>query len=100
MLCIVGEWESAHAKLEARITLRYVQCGTDTYIEKSPVQFTRRACSARQLYVHLYILKVHVYIYRDGSQRVQLESDPRGGGWAKCSSSSDIMVCLVLIPAH
>ena len=37
---------SAHAQLEAHITLQYVQCGT----EKSPVEFTRRARSARQLF--------------------------------------------------
>ena len=48
MLRIVGEWESAHAKLEARITLQYVQCPSQTYIEKSPVEFTRRACSTHQ----------------------------------------------------
>ena len=33
--CIVSERESAHAKLEARITLRYVLCRPVTYIEKA-----------------------------------------------------------------
>ena len=37
--CIVGERGSAHAKLEARITLRYVQCRSVTW----------RACYAHQL---------------------------------------------------
>ena len=32
MLRIVGERESVHAKLEARTTLRYVQCGLHIYI--------------------------------------------------------------------
>ena len=48
---------SVHAKLEVRITLQCVQCGTHThiyvymyviYIEKSPVEFTRTSRSARQ----------------------------------------------------
>ena len=32
ILSFVGEWESAHAKLEARTALRYVQCGLHIYI--------------------------------------------------------------------
>ena len=32
MLSIVGEWVSAHAKLEARTALRYEQCGIHIYI--------------------------------------------------------------------
>ena len=32
MLSIFGDRESAHAKLEARTTLRYVQCQLHTYI--------------------------------------------------------------------
>ena len=41
---------SAHVKLEARITLGYVQCGTHTHMyEKSPVKFTMRARYACQL---------------------------------------------------
>ena len=32
MLSIVGERESAHAKLEARMALRYEQCGLHIYI--------------------------------------------------------------------
>ena len=52
MLSIVGEQESVHAKLEARMALPYVQCGLHIYIyiyRKSPVHITRRAHYARQL---------------------------------------------------
>ena len=34
MLSIVGTRESAHAKLEARTALQYVQCGLHIYIER------------------------------------------------------------------
>ena len=44
MLRIVDERESVHAKLEARTTLRYVQCLSHINIQKkTPVQITRRA---------------------------------------------------------
>ena len=54
MQSIVGEWESAHIKLEARIILRYVHCLSHIniyiYTEKSAVDMTRWAHSARQLF--------------------------------------------------
>ena len=59
MLRIVGERESVHAKLEAHITLRYVQCLSQMYkyVEKSPVQTTRRACSACQLKASTHLIR-------------------------------------------
>ena len=57
MLHIVDERESAHAKLETRTTLWYLQCPSQTYIyiEKSAVQITRRAHYACQQCVRLVV---------------------------------------------
>ena len=54
MLCIVGKWESAHAKLEASITLRYVQCPSQRKI--SPLS-RLEARSTRQL-IHVVCCKM------------------------------------------
>ena len=40
MLSIVGEWESAHAKLEAHTALRYVDSAGYIYIERENHRFT------------------------------------------------------------
>ena len=39
-LSIVGEQESTHAKLEARMALRYVQCGLHKYNNRENRLFT------------------------------------------------------------
>ena len=58
MLCIVDERVGAHAKLEARITLCYVQYPSQTYKQKSAVGTTRRA---RSITVHM-VIRVYMYM--------------------------------------